>query len=587
MQHKQPADAGELGNIDLTPKQHLEVTRLLKQHVPNTLVWAHGSRVTFKSQERHASDLDLVVFSTRAQTSDVYNLREALEESDLPFSVDVLMWCEIPDHFKARMKQAYYVVQEDKPSDLPDGWRRTTLRALADIKHGFAFSGEHIVTEETSRILMTPGHFAIGGGFRHNHKKYFDSANYKDGYELGSGDLVVTMTDLSKTGDTLGYGALVPTIKDKVLLHNQRIGKVLLKGGALDKNFCHYLLRSKGYRHHVLATCSGSTVKHTSPTKILDYEFDLPSITDQKAIADILGALDDKIEVNRKMNQTLEDIAKAFFKSWFVDFDPIRAKMALKTHSQSSSSTPSTVSERNGVGDKAWSVEQAQAYIDQLDPAIAALFPDELVASEIGEIPKGWGVAPLDQIGNFRNGLALQKYPAVEGEEKLPVVKIAQLRKGSTDGDDLFASGVPADFVITDGDYVFSWSGSLMAKYWAGGRGALNQHLFKVEEATQPLWFVGGWVEHFMPEFKSIAESKATTMGHIKREHLKQAVCPIPSTRLIERCAGAITPLVERSILSLQETKVIAELRDTLLPKLISGELRIPDAERLLEVVDV
>ena len=138
-------------------------------------------------------------------------------------------------------------------------------------------------------------------------------------------------------------------------------------------------------------------------------------------------------------------------------------------------------------------------------------------------------VAPLDQIGNFRNGLALQKYPAVDGEEQLPVVKIAQLRKGSTDGDDLFASGVSSDFVIADGDYVFSWSGSLMAKYWVGGKGALNQHLFKVEEKTQPLWFIAGWVEHFMPEFQSIAESKATTMGHIKREHLKQALCAIPS----------------------------------------------------------
>lgn len=274
-------------------------------------------------------------------------------------------------------------------------------------------------------------------------------------------------------------------------------------------------------------------------------------LSDQKAIAHVLGTLDDKIELNQNMNQTLEDIAKAIFKSWFVDFDPVRGK--------------------------------AEGRPTGLPPEISDLFPDELVDSEIGEIPKGWEVAPLDEIGNFRNGLALQKYPAEDGEEQLPVVKIAQLRKGSTNGDDLFASGVPSDFVITDGDYVFSWSGSLMAKYWVGGKGALNQHLFKVEEKTQPLWFIAGWVEHFMPEFQSIAESKATTMGHIKREHLKQALCAIPTQELIKRSAEVITPLIERLILSQQESKVLSELRDTLLPKLISGELRIADAEKFLE----
>jgi type I restriction enzyme S subunit len=238
-----------------------------------------------------------------------------------------------------------------------------------------------------------------------------------------------------------------------------------------------------------------------------------------------------------------------------VDFDPVRAKAEVRPTG--------------------------------LPPEISDLFSDELVDSEIGEIPKGWEVVPLDQIGNFRNGLALQKYPPVNGEEQLPVIKIAQLRKGSTLGDDLFASGVPSDYVIDDGDYVFSWSGSLMAKYWVGGKGALNQHLFKVEEKTQPLWFIAGWVEHFMPEFQSIAESKVTTMGHIKREHLKQAMCVIPPGETIDQCGDAINPLKDRAIYSQLETRVLADLRDTLLPKLISGELRIPDAEKFLEEAGV
>ena len=319
----------------------------------------------------------------------------------------------------------------------------------------------------------------------------------------------------------------------------------------VDQSFLYYWLASWDFVNFVDVAAEGTRMPRAKWEVAQMHEIENFTFTEQKAIAHILGTLDDKIELNQKMNQILEEIAKAIFKSWFVDFDPVRAK--------------------------------AEGRPTGLPPEISGLFPDELVDSEIGEIPKGWNIAALDEIGNFRNGLALQKYPARDCEEKLPVVKIAQLRKGSTAGDDLFASGVPHDFVIADGDYIFSWSGSLMAKYWVGGKGALNQHLFKVEEKTHPLWFIAGWVEHFMPEFQSIAESKATTMGHIKREHLKQALCALPHQELVDRAAIDIAPLIKRSVLSQQESKVLSELRDTLLPKLISGELRIPDAEKFLE----
>ena len=364
--------------------------------------------------------------------------------------------------------------------------------------------------------------------------------------EVLDGDVLLNIT-----GDSVARCCQVDA-KSLPARVNQHVCIIRPKQDKLDARYLKYLLLEPNYKNFLLTLASAGATRNAL-TKGMVEELEIPQVdvTYQKAIAHILGTLDEKIELNQKMNQTLEDIAKAIFKSWFVDFDPVRAK--------------------------------AEGRPTGLPPDVSDLFPDELVDSEIGEIPKGWDIAPLDQIGNFRNGLAMQKYPAMDGEEQLPVVKIAQLRKGSTDGDDLFASGVPSDFIIADGDYVFSWSGSLMAKYWVGGKGALNQHLFKVEEKTQPLWFIAGWVEHFMPEFQSIAESKATTMGHIKREHLKQAICVIPSQELIKRSAEVITPLIERSILSQQESKVISELRDTLLPKLISGELRIPDAEKFLE----
>ena len=384
-----------------------------------------------------------------------------------------------------------------------------------------------------------------GGKVDWNHVPFCEiDSKSKEKNLLFKNDIVVARTGNS-TGENYLFSSAVSAVFASYLI------RFRVDPSAADPKFVWYQMRSRKWWDFIGGAKTGSAQAGANAKVLGSYELHLPSKSDQKAIAHILSSLDDKIELNQKMNQTLEDIAKAIFKSWFVDFDPVRAKM-----------------EGRPTG---------------LPPEISDLFPDELVDSEIGEIPKGWGSAPLDKIGNFRNGLALQKYPAIDGEEQLPVVKIAQLRKGSTDGDELYASGIPQDFVINDGDFVFSWSGSLMAKYWVGGRGALNQHLFKVEEKTHPLWFIAGWVEHFMPEFQSIAASKATTMGHIKREHLSQAICAIPPANLLDLSARQITPLIKRSIVAHQESKVLSELRDTLLPKLISGELRIPDAEKFLE----
>jgi len=156
------------------------------------------------------------------------------------------------------------------------------------------------------------------------------------------------------------------------------------------------------------------------------------------------------------MNQTLEAIARTFFKSWFVDFDPVRAK--------------------------------AEGRDPGLPKQIADLFPDSFEESELGEIPRGWRVSGLDEIANFLNGLALQKYPPKNGRS-LPVIKIAQLRAGNTDGADRASADLEPYYIVDDGDILFSWSGSLECVLWAGGRGALNQHLFKVTSVNYPKWF--------------------------------------------------------------------------------------------------
>jgi type I restriction enzyme S subunit len=278
-------------------------------------------------------------------------------------------------------------------------------------------------------------------------------------------------------------------------------------------------------------------------------------IDEQKAIAHILGTLDDKIELNRKTNETLEAMAKALFKSWFVDFDPVRAK--------------------------------AEGRPTGLPAEISDLFPDSFEDSELGEIPSGWKVKSLDKVAHFLNGLALQKFPPEDGAPTLPVIKIAQLKKGDSIGADRCSTAVPSDYVVRDGDMLFSWSGSLAVDIWCGGDGALNQHLFKVTSKTYGKWFFYQWVKHHLPEFQEIAQGKATTMGHIQRHHLSEAMALIPKPSLLAAMDSAFAPLLDRAFGLRKQSNDLATTRDALLPKLISGELRIPDAEKMLEEVGV
>ena len=205
-------------------------------------------------------------------------------------------------------------------------WKKVRLGEVLSIKHGYAFPGEGIVSEDNGVVLVTPGNFLIGGGFKESGKKFF-RGDYPSEYQFAGGELVVTMTDLSKTSDTLGVSAKIPFSKRCVYLHNQRIGLVTITDKSADEDFIYWFMRTDQYRKVIVAGASGTTVKHTSPSRIRDVELRLPPLPTQRKIAAVLGALDDKIENNRKICANLEAQAQAIFKSWFVDFEPFGGKM--------------------------------------------------------------------------------------------------------------------------------------------------------------------------------------------------------------------------------------------------------------------
>ena len=315
------------------------------------------------------------------------------------------------------------------------------------------------------------------------------------------------------------------------------------------------------YFFDLLKTCDLGRLRAGSGQPLLNQsilgsiEIEIPPIEEQKAIAHILSTLDNKIELNRKTNETLEAMAKALFKSWFVDFDPVRAK--------------------------------AEGRPAGLPAEISDLFPDSFEDSELGDIPSGWEVKALDEIAHFLNGLALQKFPPEDGAATLPVIKIAQLKKGDSTGADRCSTSVPEEYVVRDGDLLFSWSGSLAVDIWSGGDGALNQHLFKVTSKTYNKWFFFQWVKHHLPVFQEIAQGKATTMGHIQRHHLTEAKTLIPAPSLLAAMDSVFAPLLDRAFGLRRQSSELSSIRDALLPKLISGEIRIPDAEKMLEAVGI
>jgi type I restriction enzyme S subunit len=292
-----------------------------------------------------------------------------------------------------------------------------------------------------------------------------------------------------------------------------------------------------------LAESRSGTFPQITFDQVATLEIPLPPLAEQKAIAVVLDALDDKIELNRRMNATLEAMARALFQSWFVDFNPVRAKL----------------DGRAPAG---------------LDPAAASLFQEHFEEAVFGHTPKGWEVRSLDKIAHYLNGLALQKYPPGDGP-RLPVIKIAQLRKGDSIGADYCNTDLPQNYIVQDGDVLFSWSGSLEVELWCGGRGALNQHLFKVTSQEFPKWFYYLWTLYHLDEFRLIAADKATTMGHIQRGHLSAARVLIPPRPLLDAMTRTMAPLIDQLIANRIQSRTLATLRDTLLPKLLSGELSI------------
>ena len=213
---------------------------------------------------------------------------------------------------------------------------------------------------------------------------------------------------------------------------------------------------------------------------------------------------------------------------------------------------------------------------DNLYAQAKAIFAQRFIGIET--IPDGWKKGNLLDIANYLNGLAMQKFRPRDDEVGLPVLKIKELRQGSCDvGSELCSPSIKPEYIVHDGDVIFSWSGSLLVDIWCGGTCGLNQHLFKVTSETYDKWFYYLWTAHHLERFIAIAADKATTMGHIKRGELEKAEVLIPSDKDYKEIGSLMNPLFNLIVANRIEARKLAELRDELLPKLMSGEIDVSE----------
>ena len=213
---------------------------------------------------------------------------------------------------------------------------------------------------------------------------------------------------------------------------------------------------------------------------------------------------------------------------------------------------------------------------DNLYAQAKAIFAQRFIGIET--IPDGWKKGNLLDIANYLNGLAMQKFRPRDDEVGLPVLKIKELRQGSCDvSSELCSPSIKPEYIVHDGDVIFSWSGSLLVDIWCGGTCGLNQHLFKVTSETYDQWFYYLWTAHHLERFIAIAADKATTMGHIKRGELEKAEVLIPSEKDYKEISSLMNPLFNLIIANRIEARKLAELRDELLPKLMSGEIDVSE----------
>jgi type I restriction enzyme S subunit len=302
-----------------------------------------------------------------------------------------------------------------------------------------------------------------------------------------------------------------------------------------DPKFIYYALFRDDFFIHMMKGAKGTKMPRGDKSHILEFLIPNFEINLQKKIVQVLSSVDQKIDINRKIIEQLEGLSKTIYGYWFEQFE-------FPNHSNKPY--------RSSGGIMTWSEELKRS------------------------VPDGWQIGSLLDIAEFQNGLACQRYRP-NGGDSLRVIKIKEMNEGFSKNTELVRATVPSKIIIENGDILFSWSASLDVIMWAGGKGALNQHIFKVSSSEYPKFYYYYELVNYLSHFKMMAENRKTTMGHITQEHLQQSRILIPPVDLLKQLEKILEPNLSKIILLKAEIFELSSLRDWILPLLMNQQLQI------------
>ena len=560
--------------IDITAGQRKTILALLQRHLPGTAAWVYGSRATWTS--RPQSDLDLVVFATPEQRRGVGNLREAFEESDLPFRVDLFVWDEVPETFRKEIETEHVVLVEGRDQDaasqqlfdaLPEGWKYTTLgiacaTAGGDIQTGPFGSQLHASDYVPSGIpSIMPQNIGDNRILANGISRITpDDASRLSRYLVRKGDIVY-----SRRGD-VKRRALVRSAEEGWLCGTGCL-RIRLGKTGVDSRYASYYLGHPDVQEWIARHAHGATMPNLNTSILSECPFVIPPKSEQRAIAQILGTLDDKTELNRRMNETLEAMARTLFKDWFVDFGPVRAK-----------------AEGRDAG---------------LPQSLADLFPARVVDSDLGEIPEGWPVETLADRFEAVKGVSYKGSGL--GAGGVPLHNLNSIYEGGGykyEGIKYYSGEHAERHVVLPGDVIVANTEQgherLLIGYAAvvpdfyGSYGIASHHIYRVRpkprsqlKTSYLCWLLNS------PQMHDVISGFAngTTVNMLPLDALQKPLMVCPPATLVEAFDALAANAGQRCEEMLSESRALAALRDLLLPKLISGEIRLREAEKAVGAV--
>lgn len=565
--------------IDIRP-DHWEIVRdILHKHVPDYDVWAFGSRAKWTAKQY--SDLDLAVITDKPLSLEVSaNLSDDFSESDLPWKVDIVDWATTQDNFREIIKRDKVVVQKAKGWGMSADWPIVQLKDVTTI---------------------------LGDGL-HGTPKYDDNGDYFfiNGNNLCKGKIVISET--TKRTNHEEYIKHRKNINDRTILVsiNGTLGnvafynneKVILGKSAcyfnvkddVNKHFVRYIIESKIFQDYIHSLATGSTIKNVSLKLMREFSFRLPPRTIQDDIAKILKSLDDKIHLNTQTNQTLEQIAQAIFKSWFVDFDPVKAKIAALeaggTQEASELAAMCVISGKNEVQLAQLKIQDSDAY--QQLAQTAALFPAAMQESELGEIPEGWEVQCLDELSSLiTKGSTPTKTDLVSATDD-PTIQLIKVKdilvtkeidfsKLELIPNSIHLSSLKRS-ILRVNDLLFSIAGTIgrvSAVEKELDNSNCNQAIGIIRLNNTNLYWNLVWLSLNSERVQNDIQSKVVqgVQANASLQNLKDIKIVVASKGVMDLYNASVQSLITKIRESQRESRLLIQLRDSLLPKLLSGEI--------------